>query len=385
MHLPDYEGNSLVNLMATLQRGLGGSAPAYRTLDLLDAGEMRARRRVLLWIIDGLGFNYLRAHPQAVHFNAHLRGSVTSVFPPTTATAVTTLLTGDAPQQHGLTGWYMYFRELDRILAVLPGKPRTGAAGPGAADIDIRALLGHTAFADRIAVEASSIAPAAIARSGFNLAHLGRATLTDYADLDGLLDTVTAALRQPGPRYVHAYWPGLDGIGHREGIHSTAAVSHLLDLDRAFGQLLERLQGTGALVIVCADHGLVDTTPATRLCLDDHPALGELLALPLCGEPRAAYCYLHPGCEQAFDAYVASELAGVVRAFPAQQLLDEHWFGPGTAHPELARRIGDRVLLPVANYSLKDWLPQERRVEPVGVHGGLSSDELLVPLIVATP
>lgn len=384
MHLPDYEGNSLVNLMASLQPGLGGSAHPQQTLALLDVAETAAHRQVLLWIIDGLGFNYLRAHPQAAHLNAHLRGSVTSVYPPTTSTAVTTLLTGDAPQQHGLTGWHMYFRELGSILAVLPGKPRYGGVGLGAAGIDTRALFAHTAFADRIGVEACSIAPAGIARSDFNLAHLGRAKLTDYEDMDGLLEAVTAALHAPGRRYVHAYWPGLDAIGHREGIHSAAARSHLLDLDRAFMQLLDRLQGTDTLVIVCADHGQVDTTPDTRLCLNDHPALGELLALPLCGEPRSAYCYLRPGCEADFDACVTSELAGVVRAFPAQQLLDEHWFGPGEPHPELARRIGDRVLLPEANYTLKDWLPQEKRVELVGAHGGLSADELLVPLVVAT-
>lgn len=33
---------------------------------------------------------------------------------------------------------------------------------------------------------------------------------------------------------------------------------------------------------------------------------------------------------------------------------------------------------------LKDWLPQERRFEMVGIHSGLNADELWVPLIVAT-
>ncbi|MGD9172160.1 MAG: hypothetical protein PVI97_19240, partial [Candidatus Thiodiazotropha sp.] len=50
-----------------------------------------------------------------------------------------------------------------------------------------------------------------------------------------------------------------------------------------------------------ADQGQVDTGPADRISLDDHPALLEMLSLPLCGEPRAAYCYLQLGCEQAFD------------------------------------------------------------------------------------
>jgi hypothetical protein len=384
MQLPDYQGGSLVNLMASLQEGLGGAAHACRTLELLPAETVAAHRQVLLWVIDGLGYNYLRAHPQAIQLNRCLSGGMSSVYPPTTATAVTTLLTGDAPQQHGLTGWHMYFRELGAVLAVLPGRPRYGGVGLGAAGIDTRALLGHVAFADRIGVDACTVSPASIARSDFNLAHLGRARLTEYTGLEGLLDAVTATLRQDGCRFVHAYWPELDSIGHHHGIHSAAARHHLLQLDRAFAQLLEQLRGTDTLVIVCADHGQIDTTPASRIDLVAHPALRELLALPLCGEPRSVYCYLRPGCEQDFDRYVATELAGAARAFPAAQLLDEHWFGPGTPHPELARRIGDRVLLMESNHVLRDRLPQEQHVELVGVHGGLSTDELRVPLIVAS-
>jgi len=383
MQLPDYQGGSLVNLMASLQTGLGGAAHTAPPLDLLGAIEVDARRQVLLWVIDGLGFNYLRAHPQAVHLNRNLRGSMTSVYPPTTTSAITTLLTGMAPQQHGLTGWHMYFRELGSILAVLPGKPRYGGVGLGAAGIDTAKLLGHVAFADRIGVETCIISPASIARSDFNLAHLGRARLTGYQGLDGLLDSIDAVLHEDGRRFVHAYWPELDSIGHREGIGSEAARAHLQELDRAFMTLLERIGGTDTLVIVCADHGQVDSTPASRLSLDDHPELREMLALPLCGEPRSVYCYLRPGCEQDFDSYVESGLAGVAHGFTASHLLDHHWFGPGAPHPELARRIGDRVLLMQSNYTLKDWLPQEKRVELIGVHGGLTADELLVPLVIA--
>jgi Type I phosphodiesterase / nucleotide pyrophosphatase len=383
MQLPDYQGRNLVNLMASLQNGLGGPTHAYRELDLLPAKQAGAQRQVLLWVIDGLGFNFLRAHPQAVHLNAHLRGSMTSVYPPTTASAITTLLTGAAPQQHGLTGWYMYFRELGSILTVLPGKARYGGVGLAAAGIDMAALLGHVAFADRIGVSACIISPASIAHSDFNRAHIGRARLASYSGLSGLLAVIRAELRAGDRKFVYAYWPELDSIGHREGIGSESARTHLLELDQAFMTLLEQVRGTDTLVIVCADHGQVDTTPATRLCLDDHPELRDMLAMPLCGEPRSVFCYLRPGCEDRFDAYVASALAGIVRAFPASRLIDDNWFGLGEPHPELLRRIGDRVLLLQSNYTLKDWLPQEKRFAMVGAHGGLSSDELLVPLIIA--
>lgn len=64
MQLPDYQGGSIVNLMASLQVGLGGADHAYAHLSLLPADEIIHQRQVLLWVIDGLGYNYLRSHPE---------------------------------------------------------------------------------------------------------------------------------------------------------------------------------------------------------------------------------------------------------------------------------------------------------------------------------
>lgn len=383
MTLPDYRGGSIVNLMASLQAGLGGPDHAYRETDLLPAQRLSEYRQVLLLVIDGLGLNYLRANPEAVCLNAHLRAGLTSVFPPTTATAVTTYLTGDAPQQHGLTGWHMYLRELGCVLAVLPGRTRYGGVGLSQAGIDVGRLFGHVAFSERIRVPAHTVSPGHIAESDFNLAHLGRAHLHAYSGLAEMFDSLARLLRTPGPKFIHAYWPELDTLGHHHGIWSGTARDHLLELDRAFERFLVEISGTETLVVVTADHGQIDTRPGDRICLDDHPGLAETLALPLCGEPRAAYCYLRPGFEAQFDDYVGSELANVASAVTGRSLIEAGWFGLDEPHPRLEQRVGDRVLLMKGNYLIKDWLAQERRFELIGVHGGLSADELLVPCILA--
>ncbi len=384
MQLPDYQGGSIVNLMASLQVGLGGRSHAYEPLRLLSPEQVRAHRQVLLLVIDGMGLNYLRAHPQAENLNRHLAGGMTSVFPPTTATAITTFLTGDAPQQHGLTGWHMYFRELGSIQAVLPARPRYGGAGLGDAGIDVSRLLGPRPFADRIGVPAYTISPAFIAESDFNRAHLGASRLVAYQGLDELLQRCAELLHAPGSKYLYAYWSELDGLGHRHGMWSEAAGRHLLELDQALGRLLDAIAGTDTLVLVCADHGQIDVAAQRRISLDDHPLMSDCLVLPLCGEPRAAYCYLRPGREDEFDDYVRRELTEAADGLSSASLIASGWFGLGEPHPRLQERIGDRILLMKDGYLLKDWLPQEKRFEMVGVHGGLSADELWVPLIVAT-
>jgi len=41
----------------------------------------------------------------------------------------------------------------------------------------------------------------------------------------------------------------------------------------------------------------------------DHPDLEKTLVLPLCGEPRVAYCYVHPDKTGQFERYVRNELS----------------------------------------------------------------------------
>ena len=47
--------------------------------------------------------------------------------------------------------------------------------------------------------------------------------------------------------------------------------------------------------------------------------------------------------------------------------------------------LGDFTLLMRGRHTIKDWLPGERRYVHVGAHGGLSEEELFVPLVVARP
>ena len=369
--------------MASLIVGLGGERGSCVPAPLLDPDEVAGFRNVALLVIDGLGYNRLSTEVSAPWMNRHLRGALTSVFPSTTATAVTTFLTGDPPQQHGLTGWHMYFRELGSVVAVLPGRPRYGGVPFGKAGIPVSRLFSHNLLFDRLGVRSHVLSPAQIARSDFSLAHLGAAELLPFRGFGALLNMMESLVREDGGRrFVYGYWPDLDAMGHVSGCGSEETSAHLEWLDEALCAFAEALSGTDTLLVITADHGQIDTTADDRLSLDDHPELADMLVLPLCGESRLPYCYLKPGREGAFERYVADELGHAAEAVPSAEALAAGWFGPGPAHPGLADRIGDYMLLMKGHYVLKDWLPHEERHVLVGVHGGLTDDEMRVPLVV---
>ena len=67
----------------------------------------------------------------------------------------------------------------------------------------------------------------------------------------------------------------------------------------------------------------------------------------------------------------------------SSRLLEAGWYGLGAPHPGLKNRIGHYTLVMRENYMITGRLPGERPNCHIGVHGGVSQDEMYVPLIVA--
>src|SRR5215470_10454709 len=381
---PDYDGGSVVNLMASIAAGFGAKRD-YVALRALPSEEIAAARNTVLIVIDGLGYRYLGQASEAKTLRAHLRAPITTTFPSTTAAAITAFMTGLAPQQHGLTGWHMYFRELGAVLAVLPFRPRHGGPPIGASGgVTPAGLLGNPPLADRLDAQAFVVSPSAIVDSEFNTAHAGRAQRLGHGGVDEMFAALRDILRAAtGRRYVYAYYSQIDSLAHAHGIASAQVRSEFARIDAGFERFLAEIAGTDTLVIAVADHGFVDTRPETVVDLEQHPALAATLLVPLCGEPRVAYCYVKPGAEQAFERYVETRLAHCASLVRSADLVAQGWYGPGAAHARLAERTGDYTLVMKDGYAVRDHVPGERRHVQIGVHGGATADEMLVPLVVA--
>jgi len=108
--------------MSSIIKGLGGK-PLYKELEYLSSKEVSSYKNVILLVIDGLGYEYLTKTKNSVLKN-NLKYRITSSFPPTTATCITAFNTGVAPQQHGVSGWFMYLKELGIVVTTFKTRPR---------------------------------------------------------------------------------------------------------------------------------------------------------------------------------------------------------------------------------------------------------------------
>jgi len=380
---PDYKNSSIVNLMASILQGLGPYGNLHSTLDALSDDRFVRAGNIVLLVIDGLGYNYLIDNAKNSILHNHLHRKLTTVFPSTTAAAITTFMTGLAPQQHGLTGWFTYFQELDEIITVLPAKPRLGTSAPGEVNLDIPSLYGHIPLFEMLDVESYIVTPRNIAYSGYSQAHRGKAVIKPYDNLDECFATTRDIIKSNSDKkYIYTYWPQFDGMAHEKGVGSKEVADHFQEIDAAFGRFINDIKGNDTLVIATADHGIIDSGPDYCIEMEHHPDLQAMLTMPLSGERRMAYCYVDEARHEDFTNYLRDNLAEQITAYPSKQLLEQHYYGLGPAHPQLHRRIGDYALVMNRNHTIMDTVPGEKHFYHIGTHGGLSADEMLVPLVL---
>ncbi len=382
--MPDYAGGSIVNLAASLALGMGGRAPEVAPLPALDPAHVAGFRNVILLVIDGLGQQFLAERATTSFLASKQHAVISSVFPSTTATAITSLATALSPQRHAITGWFMYLRDIDSVTAILPFRPRQNGEFPDQPQYEPAHHYRFSSMLGGLGRGKYVVNDARIVDSAYSLATSDDAVRVPYHDLSGMMHCIRSIVsKDEAEKYLYVYWPEFDATCHLSGAGSDAALRHFHEVDSAVRALAQSLAGSDTLLIVTADHGFVDTAPDRLLRLEDHPRLQDMLRLPLCGEPRAAYCYLQPGTGPAFVEYVQSHLAEVCACVSREELLAAGMFGGGEiVHRDLRDRVGDYVLLAKDNWVIKDRMDGEKAFSQVGVHGGVSAAEMFVPLVL---
>ncbi|AXE29830.1 phosphodiesterase [Chromobacterium phragmitis] len=379
----DYQGGGLLNLMQTLSRELGGPDLGHAPLASAALAGIGRHRHVCLILIDGLGAAQLASLGPDSRLRAHQRETISSVFPPTTAAAVTTVLTGSAPAEHGLIGWHQLHGE--EIIAPLPLYARYPASRGGGEQRRADTLYRARPLFDRLGRPAFLYLPDFIAESPSSRFHAGRAPRVAYGGLADGFAQLARGVNGAGPAFHYLYLPQLDTLMHEQGPDAAAARVLLAEIDAHFAALLPQADACDAAMVAIADHGFVAAAPECWADVDADAELYGLLALPLSGETRLAYCHVKPACAERFLLLARERLGHACWAVRSRDLLAAGAFGPGPQRPDLARHCGDVTLIAKPGWNLRDTLPGEKPLRLAGVHAGVHPDEQAIPLIVRRP
>ncbi|MBN9171214.1 MAG: alkaline phosphatase family protein [Microbacterium sp.] len=330
----------------------------------------------IVFVIDGLGAHNLAARAGHARFLTAAGGKKSvarTVFPSTTAAALTSLLTGTAPGEHGIVGYRVRVPETGDAVNQLKGWESDG--------LDPRSWQRRQPLLEREAARGRPcfvVSRRAYAGSGFTEATLRGAELVTAETL-GERATLAADLAAAHPgALVYLYAPELDTVGHRLGWESDEWAHALEGVDAASRALSDRLDpSTG--VVVTADHGMIDVPRHRQLLLTDGDGLVDGVEI-IGGEPRMLHLYTAPGAaEDVARAWRESE------SDRAWILTRDEAVGAGLfgrVEDAVRPRIGDVLVAARAGVVYyDDRLDDKAALRMVGQHGSLANEERVVPLI----
>jgi predicted AlkP superfamily pyrophosphatase or phosphodiesterase len=355
-------------------------------------------QRVVLILVDSLGWRWLQRLPSldSVCANAWQRlqaggqlTPITSVVPSTTAAALTSLWTGRTPFEHGVVGYEVFLKEYGLIANMIT----QGAAaypkdfnGLARAGFQPEAFLLVQTLGQHLSAQQTAVnvlQQQAITHSGLTRMLMQGARVIPYRTPSDLWVTLEETLEHETNRrsYTFAYWGDLDDLSHKFGPHDLRVALEFASFCQGMARFVERLRQRSqgdTLLVLTADHGQISTPQNDLFEVRKFPNFTKCLSMLPSGENRFAYLFPRPGSEQQLEIAVQENWQDRFALISAQQLLEKGWLGSGSMHPQLLDRIGDRVLIPQDDAYLW-WANQENTLR--GRHGGLTEDEMLVPLL----
>lgn len=338
-------------------------------------------RSVVVVLVDGLGEQLLARRSGHAPFLRHLRyggDAATSVvgiascgFPSTTATSMGMLGTGLLPGTHGLVGLDVLDPDRDVLFSELAWDPEVDPLvwQPTATVFEQVAAAG---------VDVVRIGPAYFDGSGLTEAALRGGRFVAADTLEARVDVAVGTVRTPGRHLVYLYWGEVDKVGHVHGCESWQWGEQLTVTDEWIGRLAERV-GPDTLVLVTADHGMVDVPMHDRVDVAHEPDLSHGVR-HVGGEPRAVHLYCKDGAADDVLAAWRERLGGRMELVLRADAVRAGWFGP--VEDRVLPRIGDVVGSAVGGFAVVDSRtarPEGLRL--LGLHGARSEAEQLVPVI----
>ena len=394
---PYYDGLSILNLPASMCHWLGASEPSHPPLDLPELdGLVEGTSQIVVALIDAVSYGRFQRwiSTQSSELDPAVDNCLlvplTSVVPSTTSTALTTLWTGSSPAEHGVIGYELFLKEYGLVANMITHAPMSfeGSTGllykagfqPDRA-LPVPTLGPHLADAG---IESHAFLHYAISRSGLSRMHYAGVEMHTFGGAPDLWISVRelAERRLDRPRLIWAYYGNVDGLSHRYGPDSEQAEAEFTSFINAlYDNFVRRLSHDTrrqTLLILLTDHGQINTQVDPNFELRNHPSLVHRIHMLPTGENRLAYLYPRPGQVKAIFEYFEQTWPQAFSVVPSGQALKAGLFGPGTPAKVTPGRLGDLIAISHGDAYL--WWASKTNLL-LGRHGGLSAEEMIVPLM----
>ena len=402
--MPLYDSYCFANLPQTIEFLLSGRGQNGFPPDVFGSLPT-SYNKVILFFIDAFGWRFFAKYAEKYEFlktvlKYGVVSKLTSQFPSTTAAHVTCIHTGLNVGQSGVYEWNYYEPLVDEVITPLlfsyaGDKERDSLKRSG---IPSDAFYPRQTFYRRLqkqGIHSYIFQSQAYTPSTYSDIVYRGATVVPYGTLAGALTQLGELViaETTSPTYYFLYFDRIDAICHLYGPHSrqfeVAVDTFLTAMDQLFYQ---RTHGNtpDTLLMLTADHGQIEVDPKRTYYLNRYaPGIQRYLRTNLNGNflvpaGSARDMFLHVKAEMLDEAiaFLQKQLAGRAEIYSTQTLVEQNFFGSQQLSREFLTRVGNIVILPYAHETV--WWYEEGKFDMhfLGHHGGLTPEEMEIPLML---
>lgn len=366
MNKPNYD-ISIISVTNSILKYYGAN-PHHTTLPIVDELLSKNYKNVVLLLMDGMGINVIERNlPQDAFLRTHIHTKISSVFPPTTTAATTSVLTGQTPAEHGWIGWSCYFKEVDKCIDLFSNH-ESGTENPASEENQPYKLMPYKTIHNQIneatngAIKTCSVSP-----------------FSEYFanTMESICEQVKKLCETDERKFIYAYHFQPDHDMHDFGVSPECVTKMLMDYDNQIAKLANSLKDT--LILITADHGMADITMKR---IEDYPKIEKMLKRHIGIEPRCCSFYIKDEYKAEFPIAFNRAFKNKFIMFTHDEFINSKLLGEGTIHKKVEDFVGDYVAIAVSDVAIwyNDINGDYNNFK--GAHAGLTKDELTIPLII---
>lgn len=353
---PFYEdGNSLVSVSNSILRyfGLDTFHETSRKLD--SALDKNKDKKICLVLFDGFGKKIREVYRNESPFiNSGRYQTITSVFPPTTVAATTSLMSGLYPCETGWLGWTEKFPDTEYDVLMFASAYNRVRTDP-------------LFFNTKVRLPWKSIVEI-MNEKGIKASDLHSFQLPLKDDIDSYFEETQRLLNENG--FVYSYHVEPDHSLHEFGVGCEELKPIIKRLDKGLERLVKNNPDT--VFIVLADHGHRN---AKYVSIDEHADFYSLLSYPYVSlEARAVTFFVKEGKKDEFKKLGEKYYSDHFYVLDHDEVKNSHIFGIGKECELFDDLIGDFLFVSKDDYAFSD----EGSALLVSHHAGSSDDEMLI-------
>lgn len=326
---PDYK-DSVLNLSCSILQHFG-ITPEHETLPAADELLSKNFKHIVVIVISGLGMNILEQHLLYKDFlRRNLVNDYSSVFPTTTTASTVSFLSGKSPCEHGCLNHDFNFDQ-ETIIEKINKTEKAKA---------------------------------------FSVLSYGSEA---HSDLYDWVETIRKTCKTDQKTFTYAFWDQLDKALHTKGTKSNDIEKLIRELNVKITYLCEETPKT--LFFITADHGHTDIR--NDFIVENYPELGNMLKCEPVITSRTISFSVKPEFLEKFKLDFNANFGNSYLLFSKNELTEKELLGTG----EPIKNLNENADYFAIAFKDKNLLWNQNSTQVKSEHGGLSKNELRIPLI----